>query len=66
VNSNTVAHTLPRPGKTALEHKTTLLLPDDLYKRARKAGIDCGLTLRQLLLEGLEMRLRVLEVVAHE
>jgi hypothetical protein len=37
--------------------KTTLLMPDDLWRRAKVRAIEEGCDLRDLLLEGLEMRL---------
>ena len=38
--------------------RTTLNLPDDLAKQAKRTAIDEGTTLTQLIVEGLEHRIR--------
>jgi hypothetical protein len=37
--------------------KTTIELPDPLFRRAKSAAIEAGLTLKQLFTEALEWRL---------
>lgn len=56
-----------RPSGTGPDRRTTLLVPEDLFNRAAahvakfKPGYGPRLTLRQLFLEGLELRLAQLE-----
>jgi predicted DNA binding CopG/RHH family protein len=40
---------------------TTLRLPEELLRRAKKTAVDCKSSLQQLAREGLELRLRELE-----
>ena len=40
---------------------SSITFPGDLWKRARKMGIDLGVPASQLVVEGLELRLKQLE-----
>jgi len=42
--------------------RTTLNLPDNLVKEAKRAAIDEGTTLTQLIVEGLASRIRAVKV----
>ena len=46
-----------KPGEPAMV-KTTLLMPEDLWRRAKVRGMDERRDLRDLLLEGLELVLK--------
>ena len=47
----------PKPGEPATV-KTTLLMPEALWRKAKVRAMEERCDLRDLLLEGLEMRLR--------
>lgn len=44
--------------------KTSLLFPSGLYKRAKMAAVQHDTTFRQIVMDGLELRLRELEAGA--
>lgn len=46
-----------KPGEPQMV-KTTLLLPESLWQRAKRRALEERCDLRDLLIEGLEMRLR--------
>jgi hypothetical protein len=39
--------------------KTTIEIPEDLYKKTKIRAIECGLTLKQIVLKSLERELQV-------
>ncbi len=39
--------------------KTTIDIPEDLYKKTKIQAIECGLTLKQIVLRSLERELQV-------
>jgi hypothetical protein len=39
--------------------KTTIEIPEDLYKKTKIRAIECGLTLKQIILKSLERELQV-------
>jgi hypothetical protein len=57
IDTKTVAHIDIDPGTT----QTTVRVPDELHVRAKVAGAQAGITLQQLFLEGMELRLSLLE-----
>jgi hypothetical protein len=57
------SNTLTQPDSRAAV-TTTLRFPEDLLKRAKRAAIDFNTSLQQLVRDGLELRLRELELTS--
>lgn len=54
------------PEKSQDVFKTTVLIPRELWQRAQGARNDPSQTLQKLMLDGLELRIRELEIAKAE
>jgi hypothetical protein len=43
--------------------KTTIEIPEDLYKKTKIRAIECGLTLKQVVLNSLERELQISSLI---